>query len=95
MELRFSSLFFWPHIWHVEVPGPGIKAKLHLRPVPQLQQYWILSFLHHSAYSKILYTFELKHRNLNLILLSFSCSMCIYLSVLCQIKGHDFLFYVP
>ena len=43
--LLFKNLF-WLHLWHVEVPGPGIKFKLQLWPVPQLWQCWILNLLH-------------------------------------------------
>ena len=41
----FVSFLFWPHLWHMEVPGPGIKSKLHLQPMWHLWQYWILHLL--------------------------------------------------
>ena len=47
------SGFFWPHPWHVEVPGPGIKPTPQLQPVPQLHQLWILNPLHHKGTSSL------------------------------------------
>ena len=38
---------FWLPLWHMEVPGSGIKSELHLGPAPQLVQYQILRLLHH------------------------------------------------
>ena len=39
----FLSVFlFWPHTWHMEVPGPRIESVPQLWPTPQLQQRWIL-----------------------------------------------------
>ena len=35
------SFFFWLHLRHVEVPGPGVE------PVPQYGQHWILKPLSH------------------------------------------------
>ena len=31
------------HLWHIEVPGPGIESEPQLQPKPQLQQCWILN----------------------------------------------------
>ena len=31
-----SFFFFWPRLWHVEVPGLGIKSQPHLWPVATL-----------------------------------------------------------
>lgn len=31
-----NFFFFWLHLQHVEVPGPGIEPALHLWPAPQL-----------------------------------------------------------
>ena len=45
-------LSLWPHPWHMEVPGPGIKSKPQLWPMPQLRQCWILNPLSHSRNSK-------------------------------------------
>ena len=28
-----------PHLWHMEVPGPGVKLELQLRPIPQPWQH--------------------------------------------------------
>ena len=42
MLLHFCFRFFWLHPWHMEVPGPGIKSKPQLQPMPQLQQFHIL-----------------------------------------------------
>lgn len=33
----FYGFLFWPPLWHVEIPGPGIKSK------PQQWQQWLLS----------------------------------------------------
>lgn len=38
----FVLNFFRPHLWHLEVPGPGITSQLQLQPMPQL----ILNPLH-------------------------------------------------
>ena len=35
----------WPHLWHMDISGPGIKSKPQLQPTPQLQQCWILNLL--------------------------------------------------
>ena len=63
MHSVFLSLFFffylWPHLWHMEVPGIGVKSELPLQayamatgtPDPSqicdllgsIQQHWILS----------------------------------------------------
>lgn len=37
----FSPRFFWLHLQHVAIPGPGMEAALQLRPGPQPQQCWI------------------------------------------------------
>ena len=29
-----KKIFFWTHLWHVEVPGPGIKSQPQLLPAP-------------------------------------------------------------
>jgi len=51
----YYFFFFWPHPQHMDVPWPGIKSKLQLRPRPQLQQCWILSSLGHSGNSDALF----------------------------------------
>ena len=28
--------FLWPHLWHMEVPGPGLKPGQQLQPMLQL-----------------------------------------------------------
>lgn len=33
--------FLWPHLWHMDVPMPGVELELQLRPMPQPQQLWI------------------------------------------------------
>ena len=38
-------ILFWPHPWHMEIPGPGIKSELQLRPMPHLWHCWILNSL--------------------------------------------------
>ena len=38
MSFFFS---FWPHLRHMEVPGPGIELGLWLWPTPQPWQHWI------------------------------------------------------
>ena len=46
---NFPVLFpplFQLHPRHIEVPGPGIKSELHLQPMPQLGQHWILNPLY-------------------------------------------------
>ena len=40
---HFITFYFWLHLWHMEVPGPGIKSGL------QLQQCWFLNPLCHSG----------------------------------------------
>ena len=46
-----SSFFFFfsLHLWHEEVPGPGIKAMLQQRPKPLQWQWWTLNLLHHKG----------------------------------------------
>lgn len=40
--LSFSFVsFLWPHLWHMDVPMPGVELELQLRPMPQPQQLWI------------------------------------------------------
>ena len=46
----FSFFLFKLHLWHMEVPEPGIKSKLQLWPPPQLPQCWILNSLHQTRY---------------------------------------------
>ena len=41
----FFFPFFWPHLQHMEIPGPGIKSEPQLQPMPQLQQCPILNLL--------------------------------------------------
>ena len=36
-------LFFWQHLRHMDVPGPGIKSEPQLRPTLQMWQCWILN----------------------------------------------------
>jgi len=36
---------FWPHPWHLEVPGPGIKSEPQLQTTRQQRQHWILNLL--------------------------------------------------
>ena len=43
--LPFLSYFFWPHLWHTEVPGPGIKRMPQWWPWPLQGQHWILNLL--------------------------------------------------
>ena len=33
--------FLWPHMWHMEVPGPGVELELQLWPMPYPQQHQI------------------------------------------------------
>ena len=38
-HLLVTNLFFfflWPHLQHMEVPGPGVKSELHLPPMTKL-----------------------------------------------------------
>ena len=47
IKINFSFLpllfvFLWTHSEHMEVPGPGTESELHLWPLPQLWQCWIL-----------------------------------------------------
>lgn len=51
--LFFFSYFFLTTPCHMEALCPGIKSKLELRPMQQLQQQWILSPLHHGRNSYI------------------------------------------
>ena len=48
MAPKAVKLFFWPHLWHIEVPRPGIKSEPQLQPMLQLQQ---CRFLTHYAMS--------------------------------------------
>ena len=48
----------WLHLQHVEVPGPGIKSKPQLQPVPLLQQRWIFTPLDHSRNSEAIYLLQ-------------------------------------
>ena len=34
------------HQWDMKVPWQGTESELHLRPTPQLRQYWILNPLY-------------------------------------------------
>ena len=36
LALSLCLSFFWPHLWHVEVPRPGIQPVPQLWPTPQL-----------------------------------------------------------
>ena len=42
-SFSFSLFLLWPHLQHMEAPGPGVETKLEVRPTPQLQQHWILN----------------------------------------------------
>ena len=44
-----ASVFSWPHLWHMEVPGPGIESKLQLQPTPQPWQHRILNPPHRAG----------------------------------------------
>ena len=35
---KLPFFFKGPRLWHMEVPGPGIKLELQLRPTPQPEQ---------------------------------------------------------
>ena len=37
-SIAFLSFLFQPPLRHMEVPHPGIKSQMELRPLPQLQQ---------------------------------------------------------
>ena len=59
----FFSFFFWGgggewgggrHLWHVEVPRPGIEPMLQLWPVPWLPQCQILNLLLHKGTSRFI-----------------------------------------
>ena len=52
-------MFFWPHLWHVEVPGPGMKPEPQLQPTPQLQQCQIFNLLCHRG---LLYIFNIQNK---------------------------------
>ena len=43
--MAFPPLF-WRHSKHMEIPGPEIKSELHLQPMPQQEQCWILNLLY-------------------------------------------------
>ena len=43
----FFSLLFWPCLWHVAVPGPGIEPAPQQRSKPLLWPCWILDPLRH------------------------------------------------
>ena len=51
------KMFFRPHSWHMEAPGPGIKSKPERRPTPQLQRRQVLYPLCHSRSSTGLFGF--------------------------------------
>ena len=34
-------IFLWPHLWHMDVPGLGVKSELKLKPIPQSQRHRI------------------------------------------------------
>ena len=51
----FIDLFFLPHPWPLEIPGPGIESEPQLRPMPQLWQCQILDLLCQSGNSCILF----------------------------------------
>ena len=39
----FFYFYFFVAPWDMEVPGPGIRSKLQLQPIPQLRPCWILN----------------------------------------------------
>ena len=41
----FFSFIFWPHLRHMEAPGPQVQSELQLLTTLQLQQCWILNLL--------------------------------------------------
>ena len=43
--LLFLFFIFWPHLWHMEVPWPGIKPTWQLQPAPWLWQCQIFNLL--------------------------------------------------
>ena len=43
MKFHHLSKFLWRHLYHMEVPRPGIESQLQLQPMPQLQQCWIFN----------------------------------------------------
>ena len=48
MHIDFTFLkILWPHLWHVEVPRPGVESKPKLQPTQQLWQQQILNPLHY------------------------------------------------
>ena len=49
-SLTINAFFsLWPHLWHVEVPGPGTEPAPQRRPEPQQWQHQILNLLHHQG----------------------------------------------
>ena len=46
----FSLIFiFWPHLWHMEIPRPGIQPALQQWPELQQWQHQILNLLSHQG----------------------------------------------
>ena len=45
MWFLFPKIFFFfflrPHLWHMEVPGPGVESELQLRPTSSHSNNWI------------------------------------------------------
>ena len=41
--------FLWPHLWYMEVPGPGVESKLQPQPQPHQHQFWATSATHPAA----------------------------------------------
>ena len=35
--------FLWPHLWHMEIPRPGVKSELQLSPYASAKQHQILA----------------------------------------------------
>ena len=53
-NLNFNYyLFFWPHLWHVELPGPGIKPTPKQQSKPQQWHHQILNLLNHQGTPRI------------------------------------------
>ena len=48
VHITMSSIFFfWPSLWHVEIPKPGIKPLPWQPSKPLQRQHQILNLLHH------------------------------------------------
>ena len=48
-QFFFSNLNFCLHLWHVEVPGPGMEPTPQKQPEPLQQQSQILNPLYHQG----------------------------------------------